>query len=246
MQKKRQANKRRGQAKEKALPKNDYRIFDNRFGGMPDSFQTILEYSDVVTISSGTAPQAGYIFRGNSMYDPDYTSTGHQPRYFDQNMAVYSRYLVLGAKITVQVIGVSSFIIVLPSTDPLAFGPSALEFMEYPRAHTMACGNVSVFPSPKLTAEYRSQGILGLSRSQLNAIDYSGTSSTNPNQQWYINIAVIGSDRVATSLTVTAHVHISYQAVFYDRTAVSPSFSTVKKSLPQPVASRTTPNFLKP
>lgn len=68
--------------------------------GFPETLTTTLRYSDVYTLStSGTAP-VGNIFRMNSVFDPDFTGTGHQPLYFDQFAAVYSRYSVLGSKIT--------------------------------------------------------------------------------------------------------------------------------------------------
>ncbi len=35
-----------------------------------------------------------YVFRLNSLYDPDLTGTGHQPYGFDQFAALYSRYKV--------------------------------------------------------------------------------------------------------------------------------------------------------
>lgn len=42
-------------------------------------------------------------FRANSLYDPDYTYTGHQPLCYDQWTAFYNHYRVTGAKITIKV-----------------------------------------------------------------------------------------------------------------------------------------------
>lgn len=49
-------------------------------------------------------PDAGalngeHLFRANSMYDPDFTGVGNQPRGFDQWMALYHRFHVIGSKI---------------------------------------------------------------------------------------------------------------------------------------------------
>lgn len=44
----------------------------------------------------------GYkVYRANGMYDPDYSSSGHQPYGFDQLMAVYTSYMVIGSKLDV-------------------------------------------------------------------------------------------------------------------------------------------------
>lgn len=43
-----------------------------------------------------------YQFRGNSVYDPYGTGTGHQPRYYDQYDALYNRYYVKACSCEVQ------------------------------------------------------------------------------------------------------------------------------------------------
>lgn len=63
-------------------------------------------------ISNGALyTSAGYYtpmwtFRLNSLYDPDYTGTGHQPRFFDQWSAIYGSYNVY--KVRVKVILIAS------------------------------------------------------------------------------------------------------------------------------------------
>lgn len=42
-----------------------------------------------------------YVFRGNSVYDPDYTGLGVQPYGYDQMSAIYNRYYVYASKIKV-------------------------------------------------------------------------------------------------------------------------------------------------
>jgi len=67
--------------------------------GFPDRLRTNLVYGDVLTLTSTAGARAVNTFRLNSLFDPDYTQTGHQPQWYDQYTAIYGQYRVLGAKI---------------------------------------------------------------------------------------------------------------------------------------------------
>lgn len=69
--------------------------------GFPDSTITRVRYVDNLTLTSTSNALAKTVFRMNSLYDPDYTNTGHQPLYYDQLSALYGKYTVLGSKIKV-------------------------------------------------------------------------------------------------------------------------------------------------
>lgn len=71
-----------------------------RIYGFPDTLVTKLKYSDLITLTSTANSLARYTFQINNLYDPDYSGTGHQPMFFDQYTPIYSRYVVLGAKLT--------------------------------------------------------------------------------------------------------------------------------------------------
>lgn len=62
-----------------------------------------MRYCDSVSIPPGTAGLMGkYVFRLNSIYDPDVTATGHQPLGHDQMAVLFRRYAVLGAKVKIE------------------------------------------------------------------------------------------------------------------------------------------------
>lgn len=64
---------------------------------------TTLRYVQRIELDPGALGTTDWhTFRMNSIFDPDYTSTGHQPMGHDQYATLYHRYLVLGAKMTVQ------------------------------------------------------------------------------------------------------------------------------------------------
>lgn len=59
-----------------------------------------LRYCDTITLDAGAGTLASHKFRANSLFDPDFTGTGHQPMGFDQMALLYNHYAVLGSKIT--------------------------------------------------------------------------------------------------------------------------------------------------
>ncbi len=68
---------------------------------LKDKMTTSLRYVDVVSIDAGSASIAKHTFRANSAFDPDHSSTGHQPLQYDEIAAYYANYRVLSSKIKV-------------------------------------------------------------------------------------------------------------------------------------------------
>lgn len=67
--------------------------------GFPKSIVTKLRYVDNITFTSTSGSVNLNNFRANSIFDPDQTSTGHQPMFLDIYTQVYNNYRVLGSKI---------------------------------------------------------------------------------------------------------------------------------------------------
>lgn len=59
--------------------------------GLPEKIFIKYRYCDYLSFS-GT--NDAYVYRCNSLYDPDYTGGGHQPRNFDQMSSIYAKYSV--------------------------------------------------------------------------------------------------------------------------------------------------------
>jgi hypothetical protein len=85
-------NTRRRTRKVKPLP----------LGGFPKQKVVRLRYvQELAIITPGTTGLSKSLpFVANGCYDPYYPIGGHQPKGFDQWMAIYSHYNVLGSKIT--------------------------------------------------------------------------------------------------------------------------------------------------
>lgn len=70
--------------------------------GFPKAVKIVHKYVDTLqmTCTSGV-PQLAR-FSVNGLYDPNIHSTGHQPLFFDQMVALYRHYTVIGSKITIR------------------------------------------------------------------------------------------------------------------------------------------------
>jgi len=57
-----------------------------------------LRYVEEISLDPVSGGLAYYTFRANSLFDPNLTGSGHQPRGFDQWATLYNHYTVIGAK----------------------------------------------------------------------------------------------------------------------------------------------------
>lgn len=64
----------------------------------PQRVMAKLDYYDTIPIGNGVSTYAEYVFSMNSIYDPDVTGTGHQPRGRDQWANMYNKYIVRGCR----------------------------------------------------------------------------------------------------------------------------------------------------
>ncbi len=68
----------------------------------PKRMQTRLRFSDQLVLDAGAAGAvASFVYQANSIFDPQLGAGGHQPRGFDQYMAMWTNYGVVRSKITV-------------------------------------------------------------------------------------------------------------------------------------------------
>lgn len=195
--------------------------------GVPDALRCTLTYADVFTINPGA--QAGvYTFRGNSLFDPDYTSTGHQPYYYDQLAQMYSRYRVYSSRIKVSAmnnVGTSPVQITLvPASEVVSLGLGSYP-LEYPRAKGAKMMGVSGYQTTVVTHAATTREILGLKNKQVLDEDFSALTGANPVSIWYWMVSAYNVQ--ATNVNVGVQVKIEYECEFYDRITINPSFKSI-------------------
>lgn len=80
----------------------------NNLSAFPTFLRRTLRYAQTNTLDVGNFGTAQQVFRANSLYDPDFTGTGHQPNGFDQLMVAYNHFVVTRARINVRVLNTTT------------------------------------------------------------------------------------------------------------------------------------------
>lgn len=179
-----------------------------------------MKYIQMITLTSTAGVPSIYVFRGNSLFDPDYTSTGHQPYGFDQYASLYANYYVAGSKIKItpqDTVGAPTMITVLPytaATPPTGTSSGAQWMAEVPYAKHC----FSLYNYRTSLKSYMSTGkLFGYTAQEVNDDkDFWAYSSNNPGTQFYWIIAANYVSSAANSSTVCT-VEITYYAKWGQR-----------------------------
>jgi len=210
-------NKQQKQTKSKRKPRMTLTVLPGN--GMPPSIVNKFRYCDLVGISNAAA-YAQYTFRGNSLFDPDYTGTGHQPRYYDQFSAFYSRYKVTHCSLKLSVSNYSTtsacIVTVIPHSDILTL-TNYYDAAEQPLVKRTEQVPISTRQGSRssVTHSVSTRKVLGLSNAQLAGEDYSASTGATPLSVWYWNIGVFNPQ--GGNVNVIVDVELEYTALLYDR-----------------------------
>jgi len=199
----------------------------NGSNGFPSVQRVVLTFESQHTLNPGAAV-AQYTFRGNSLYDPDYTGAGQQPRYYDTYSTVYGKYRVFGSRMTIDIINGSPSaavsMAVLPWTDVVTF-TSWSQVAELPEARVTTMVPIASRVSKRLFHAAKTSAVCGLRSRQVMDEDWGASVGSNPLQIWYWNVCVASVDGT-TNVAVSFRVRIEFDCEFYDR--IDPGLSVVE------------------
>ncbi len=205
----------------------------------PDTATVDLMYFYANDEAPGVA-YADHIFRVNSVYDPDYSLTGHQPRDFDTWATVYNRYKVVEvmADVTVST----------NNTTPLTAwaisgaSPTSLTSGDYPpelpRAIRLGCTSNGA-PPIQVSFKVDMAALAGVSRARYLADDvYGSLVNGNPGSPLYTHVYI---EEINQTQAVSVHiaVRLRMRTLFYSRAYTSPSamITALRNPAPPPAQS---------
>lgn len=193
-----------------------------------------LNYYDNPTISTGGGGAGTYVYSANGMYDPDITSTGHQPMPFDQMMLSFDHYCVVGAKITVNFRNTSTTSSVGVGISLNANNTPTANYQQLIENGVMVRDRLALAPSDDSVKTLEMP--INVSRfggvpQLLDNPDYWGSIASNPAEQSFFHISVWNPDGVTVVPNIIMEVFITYDAWFLEPRKNSLSLNSALRAL---------------
>lgn len=195
---------------------------------LPSNQEFVLKYCPFFSMNPGpSGSNALYQFRANDLYDPDFTSTGTQPRGFDQIMALYNHFTVVASRARVHIsqptltgtgnqfcvialVGASSD---FNTTTTLS---DYVECVEKNRMDWGIVGTSSNSRSVMFTSKwinFNAKQFFGKKPDVLYA-DFQGSASASPVEQAFFNVMVGAWDGSSDTDVLRCFIEIEYTARF--------------------------------
>jgi len=220
------------------------RMYRNPLGAQKQL--AVLHYIDDISLDPkpnvlGATGSNVWQFQANSLFDPDVTSVGHQPMYFDNFMEVYQRYRVNFAIITVTVVNHfvntavdhGGVVTTQPNYSYKLFIASDNTATTNEYAGTMNTqleeGGKTLkwrFVAPSLTGKLpklkHSCSPHQIAQVPFKDDSLAGTAGSNPNLGVYFYVGITSADGSTDPPSVFLNVHIKYYCEFWDRKTIQP------------------------
>jgi len=216
----------RTQVSQRQMMYKDYAIneFKTPIYGFPDSLRVQLRYADVFTLASTLGAINYYRFRANSAFDPDSSSTGHQPLYYDTYGAIYDHYAVINSRIELEVTGVGAAtapIVGLNIDDDSSVAGTLSTLLEQNHGtNTLMTALSGSHSFAKLSTDWNAEEILRID--PFKSQTYKTAIGQNPSEESYFVFWVV-DNTAAASTSVTVKVNIVYDILFTELSTITGS-----------------------
>lgn len=175
-----------------------------------------MTYQDIVYANNGTATYSA-IYRGNSIYDPNYSFGGHEAYGRDQWSNFYQSYKVMGSSIKIKLYQQANAVCkawVMP--DSL----TTVSNTEYPWETPLVSYKTLDRKDSTSGNRYTLKNYMSTKRmfnvTSLLDDDFGSGISTNPSNEWYWYIRIQDVD-LATNVQVYLDIRITYYVKLYNR-----------------------------
>lgn len=180
-----------------------------------------LVYNDRVTITTNASGYGYYLFCANSIYDPNYTGTGHRPLYTSQCQAVYNHWVVTNSRITANFIQTETMptanLVCLVDDD--ANPNLSVGFLAQERPGARSACQVPGAGTVYVKQWYNAEKMFGgdpLADSKLQ-----GSVAANPEEEAYFVVWVEGDPASAGITAFSLNVRIEYDVVWSEHVSVT-------------------------
>lgn len=192
----------------------------------PPKIRTVCRYfGNFQSVNGGIGgTAAAVVFSANGMYDPDISGTGHQPIGFDEYMALYDHYTVIGSRVRVDFLNGAAqpyYAFVAVRDTPTTTGDTRTivenGYIDY------APINGSTLDRAMVTLKQNVDIGNFLGRADpLSDPQLKGTQGSNPTEQVYYHIGAFAFNNEDAGVC-HFNITIEYDVVFHERTPTLPS-----------------------
>lgn len=167
-----------------------------------------LKAGDSHELTSTTGSIATQVMRANDLYDPNYTGAGAQPRTFDQYMAMYRHFAVLGFKITTfWTYGTgsatsNSMICAVTLKDGVVALANKSDIIEHSKSKSIVLSAEADRRKLIHKYSYRMNGPTAIT----NMSNLWGTSASSPTEGWYFHLNAYAVNTTTETASVTGWI----------------------------------------
>jgi len=198
--------------------------------GFPDRYECSLKYVEEFTFT-GTGTTTNQVMRLNSLFDPNLTGTGHQPKYFDQLAAVYGTYIVLSTDFKVKLSNANANTVryAIAVSDSAQSSTGVQDLSESKRSVSGFLGLNSGYRS---VAEHTGS----INMATLHGDKYvdaqdnlQATVATSPQDPAYLTVAVADAN-LSNAVSVFVEITLDFHCAFKDFTEVGASLIRMREA----------------
>lgn len=179
---------------------------------IPDEVFVKLKYfTSIQLVAASTA--GVYVFKGNSLYDPDHTGAGHQPYAFDQYSNFFKKYRVNACKIKFDLtfLDTAGTIWCVPTNETTAMSVALCGEVPYAKYYSAPTS----VDSPRIQHYMTTKKIFGMQ--SINQDDlYSSATNADPSKVWYWHLGY-SVYNLTTNANVWCNVQLTYYSTFFER-----------------------------
>lgn len=187
-------------------------------------------YCDYVSLTTSGVSPVEYVFRLNSMFDPDSTGTGHQPMRFDQMSAFFANYCVVGAKVNIRYVGYNDtgvqappFVATFTQHDGNSLGTNWQDRVENGKGKSILI-NPSLASHKSMTLYYSMKKIFNVTNIKDNFDRLGASTGSNPSQVAFGILSIDPLSNVGgTSYTHQFMVTIDFLTLWSNPPAIAQS-----------------------
>lgn len=191
--------------------------------GAPSQLFVKLEYVETIGMDTTLNSYKGQIYQ-SSLFDPNLSGGGHQPRYFDQWSKIFGQYQVLAMKADLEFIQISG-------NTPVVCGVAWVEtnggfsavddLVETKYAKRQVIDGPGAKTVARISTYMTSKRMHG-NKTNMNQDDEQALISANPADMFFLHIGTQAADG-ATSTLVRLRVRLTYYCRFFDQRDPGPS-----------------------